>query len=205
MGHHFRTLQADLRRYYPTCEGGSKPSLRNRLRIWVTSLGLHCVVCYRFGQFAEELHGRNRLVGLLPRWIHFFLSYFVQMVYHIRLDEATIGPGLYIGHVGTIHLGRTVIGRNFTLSHNVTVGIGHTPGKEGLPSIGDDVWVGTGSILFGAIRIGNRVTVASGTVLSQSVPDGCLVGGNPGRVLMRDYDNSHLIGQRRQIDEAVSQ
>jgi len=38
------------------------------------------------------------------------------------------------------------------------------------------------------------VTIAGGCFLSRSVPDGCLVGGNPGRVVLRRYDNSYLFG-----------
>jgi len=44
----------------------------------------------------------------------------------------------------------------------------------------------------GAISIGNNVTIMPGTFLSRTVPDGCLVGGNPGRVLAQNYDNLKL-------------
>jgi serine O-acetyltransferase len=170
------------------------PSLGQKLRIWTMNFGLHCVACYRFGKFAERLWAKNRLLGLIPRCLHLPLSYFAQLIHHVNIDAATIGPGLYIGHVGTIYIGPTVIGANFSLTHNVTIGIGHAESGEGIPTIGDDCWVGTGSTLAGNITIGNRVTIANGTVLSRSVPDGCLVGGNPGRVILRDYDNSKLVG-----------
>jgi serine O-acetyltransferase len=194
MNMHPGAFRADLARYYRTEPGCLGPTLSAKLRIWITNFGLHCVACYRFGQYANQLYTRNRFLGLLPRCIHFLLGYVAQMVHHVCIDAASIGPGLYIGHVGTIYVGPCVIGSNFSLTHNVTVGIGHSRGMEGIPTIGDDVWIGTGSILSGAITIGNRVTIASGTVLSRSVPDGCLVGGNPGRVIMRDYDNRRLIG-----------
>ncbi len=34
------------------------------------------------------------------------------------------------------------------------------------------------------------------TVLSKSVPDNCVVKGNPGRVVLRNFDNSDLINSR---------
>lgn len=61
------------------------------------------------------------------------------------------------------------------------------------PTIGDNVWVGTGSIITGGIKIGNGVTISAGSFLSRDVPDNCLVAGNPARVIMRDYDNSRLV------------
>jgi len=55
------------------------------------------------------------------------------------------------------------------------------------------VWIGPGSTITGDITIGNDVTISAGTVLSKSVPDGCLVAGNPGRVIQRDYDNRPMM------------
>jgi serine O-acetyltransferase len=196
-------FKADIEKYYSIRPGFAGLTLGGRIGLWTTNFGLHCVVCYRFGKYAAHLYARNKLLGIIPVCAHRLLSYFVHMVHHVDIDAATIGPGLYIGHVGTIYIGRTVIGRNFSLSHNVTIGIGHSEAGEGIPTIGDDVWVGTGSIISGAITIGNRVTVANGCILSRSVPDGCLVAGNPGRVVLRDYDNSKLLGWKIDDDAAV--
>lgn len=193
MGKQPGAFKADLERYYRIFPG-SNPPLSKKIRMWLTNLGLHCVICYRFGKLAERVYRRNRILGLAPRCIHFLLNFVVRAVHHVDIDAATIGPGLYIGHVGTIYVGPTTIGRNFSLTHNVTIGIGHSEGGEGIPTLGDDVWIGTGSTISGAITIGDRVTIVNGTVLSRSIPDGCLAGGNPGRVIMRDYDNQKLLG-----------
>jgi serine O-acetyltransferase len=125
------------------------------------------------------------------------LCFLVKLVHHVDIFAADIGPGLYIGHVGTIYVGRTRVGPNFSLTHNVTVGVGVSGGPGGLPRIGRDVWIGAGSILYGHIEIGDGVTVNGGTVLSRSVPSHCLVGGNPGRIVLRNYDNSGLFGTPR--------
>lgn len=188
-----RAFKADRSKYYYIGFGCTKPPLTKRVRIWLFNYGLHCVACYRFGQFSNSLYRRNKILGLIPALLHLVVSSFVHMVYHVDIDAATIGPGLYIGHIGTIHIGPTVIGRNFSLSHNVTIGVGHSEATSGIPTVGDDVWVGTGSIISGAITIGNRVAIANGCILSRSVPDGCLVSGNPGRVILNEYDNRKLL------------
>jgi len=187
-------LRADLDKYYRIHPGFARPPLRRRIRLWIFNFGLHCVACYRLGKYADRLHSKSKILGFIPRCVHLVLSYFVRMVHHVDIDAATIGPGFNIGHVGTIYVGPAVIGRNFSLGHNVTIGMGHSEAGEGIPTIGDDVWVGIGAIISGAITIGNRVTIANGCILSRSVPDGCLVAGNPGRVVLADYDNSKLLG-----------
>lgn len=49
--------------------------------------------------------------------------------------------------------------------------------------IGDDVFIGTNSIVMPGVKIGNRVIVAAGSVVTKSVPDNCIVGGNPARII----------------------
>jgi serine O-acetyltransferase len=188
-------FRADLEKYYVIGYGTKNPTLRQRIHLWIYNFGLHCVAVYRFGRYSERLRGRIMWLALPVIIIHRLLDLFIRFVHHVNIDDARLGGGFYIGHVGTIYIGPTSIGSNCSLSHNVTIGIGHSEGKEGLPVIGDNVWIGTGSIISGAITVGNGVTIINGSILSRSVPDGCLVGGNPARVIMQNYDNTHLMGQ----------
>lgn len=189
----FRT---DLEKFYRIQFGSSRGSASRKIRLWILNFGLHCVAVYRFGKFGERISRRSRLLGLPIIVIHAFLNYWMQMFHHVKIDDATVGPGFFIGHVGTIYIGPVVIGENFSVTHNVTIGVGHSEGKTGIPSIGDNVWIGTGSVVSGLITVGNGVTIANGTMLTRSVADGCLVAGNPGRVVMNNFDNSELLTKR---------
>jgi serine O-acetyltransferase len=115
------------------------------------------------------------------------------VIHHVELNVADIGPGLYIGHASSLFVGADSIGDNFSVTHNVTIGQGHSHGGEGKPSIGNNVWVGTGAVVAGAIHVGDNVTISPGTFLSRTIPDACLVGGNPGRVLANNYNNDKLL------------
>jgi serine O-acetyltransferase len=194
MGGEFR---ADLEKYYRIDLRSARPGLRRRAKLWLTHFGLHCVAVYRMGRAARALVRRGNPAGLPLYAAYEVLCYLVKMVHHVDIFSADIGPGLYIGHVGTIYVGRTRVGPNLSITHNVTVGVGVSGGPGGLPRIGRDVWIGAGSILYGQIEIGDGVTVNGGTVLSRSVPAHCLVGGNPGRIVLRNYDNSGLFGTPR--------
>ena len=55
--------------------------------------------------------------------------------------------------------------------------------KIGKVEIGDNVFVGKGSIILPNVRIGNNVIVGAGTVIAKDVPDNVVVAGNPWRVL----------------------
>jgi serine O-acetyltransferase len=186
-------FQADLEKYYRIEFAGEEANLRRRLKLWITHFGLHCVAVYRLGRWA-----RGRLKGnplaLAAFVVYEFLCFLVKLIHHVDVFAATIGPGFYIGHAGTIYIGKTRVGANFSVAHNVTVGLGAARSHGGVPVLGDDVWVGPGSILYGDIAIGNGVAVNGGTVLSRSLPDRCMAGGNPGRVILLNYNNAALFG-----------
>ncbi|MBS2028195.1 MAG: serine acetyltransferase [Deltaproteobacteria bacterium] len=194
-------FRADLAKFYSIELGSPTPPLRQRAWLWTRHFGLHCVAAYRLHRYARrQLREHPVLVRPLLTLAQ-ALSYGMRLVHHVELN-AEVGPGFYIGHASNIFVGPTRIGRNFSITHNVTIGVGHQRLAPGIPVIGDDVWVGTGSVLSGAIRVGNSVTVSNGTMLSRTVPDGCLVGGNPGRVVQPSYDNNPLFSHRGAQAEA---
>ena len=49
--------------------------------------------------------------------------------------------------------------------------------------IGNDVWIGTGAILFDGVTIGNGAIVAAGSVVNKDVPSYAIVGGVPAKVI----------------------
>ncbi len=188
-------FRADRRKYYRICFQTEAPSLRQRARLWLTHQGFQCVAAYRFDRAARRIARGHPLLGAVVVPVAAALGHATEFFHHVRI-YADIGPGFYIGHASTIYIGPTSIGRNFSATHNVTIGYGQTDGARGTPVIGDDVWVGTGSVLSGAIRISDGVTIANGTMLSRSVPPRALVVGNPGRVVTQPYDNATLLGAR---------
>lgn len=185
-------FKADLLRYYMIEFNTPKLSLGQKICLWLVYNGFHCVAIYRFGQFTKRIITKNKLLALPFIILNKILTFFMSTIYHVHI-YADIGPGFYIGHVGTIYIGPCKIGENFTITHNITIGVGHARGSDGIPQIGRNVWIGTGSVVSGAITVGDNVTISNGTMLSRSVPDGCLVGGNPGRVILQNYDNRELL------------
>lgn len=49
--------------------------------------------------------------------------------------------------------------------------------------IGNYSYVGEGAFIMPGVTIGNDVIIGAGSVVTKSVPDGCIVAGNPGRIV----------------------
>jgi serine O-acetyltransferase len=97
---------------------------------------------------------------------------------------AEIGPGFYVGHFGGIVVSpRARIGRNCNISQSVTIGQANRGKRQGVPTIGDNVYIGAGAVIIGNIRIGNDVAVGANCVVLDDVPDNGVVVGVPGRVV----------------------
>ena len=101
--------------------------------------------------------------------------------------SANIGEGLYIGHRGTLIIDRrATIGKNFNITHGVTVGQASRGKYKGHPTIGDNVWVGTGAVIIGKITIGSNVLIAPNSFVNRDVPSNSFVIGNPSRIVSNE-------------------
>jgi serine O-acetyltransferase len=101
--------------------------------------------------------------------------------------QASIGPGLVLYHPTGVVVGPDCrIGARARIMQGATVGsdaviVGDTAG--GSPVIGDDVFVGPGAAIFGAVEIGHRVQIGANSVVTSSFDDDVVVAGAPARVI----------------------
>lgn len=88
------------------------------------------------------------------------------------------------GHGYLIEIGNRVTITNATiLSHDASTKkfLGYS--KVGKVKIGDDVFIGYGSIVLPGVRIGNNVIIGAGAVVRTDIPDNSVVVGNPAQVV----------------------
>ena len=98
-----------------------------------------------------------------------------------------IGSGLYIGHFGGIVInGESVIGKNLNISHGVTLGQANRGSNKGYPVLGDNIYIGPGAKIIGAVKIGNNVAIGANCVVTKDIPDNSVVVGIPGKVISQD-------------------
>jgi serine O-acetyltransferase len=115
----------------------------------------------------------------------FFANKFCEVFMEMSISpRATIGEGLYIGHIGGVHISPfAIIGKNCDIAHRVTIGASGM-GRQGAPVIGDNVYIGTGATLVGGLKIGDGARIAANTLVIDDVPAGATVMGVPGRILL---------------------
>ena len=168
----FRTLyKSDLHRYY----GGGRFFFD-----YLTVPGFKYTFLLRWYQYVSQYK------LLLP--LKFFCLLHMKHVEHkygIQISRhARIGKGFYIGHYGTIVVSsNAVIGDNVNISHGVTIGASNRGEKKGVPTIGNNVYIGPGAKIIGNIKIGNNVAIGANAVVTKDVPDDACVGGVPARVI----------------------
>jgi maltose O-acetyltransferase len=81
-------------------------------------------------------------------------------------DRALLGPGVHL----------------YTATHPLEA----AERKQGLEyarpiAIGDDAWLGGGSIVLPGVSVGEAAVVGAGSVVTRDVPPGVTVAGNPAR------------------------
>lgn len=98
---------------------------------------------------------------------------------------AKIGKGLFIDRGTGVVIGQTaIIGDNVTMFHGVTLGgTGNEKTKKRHPTIGNNVFIGSGAKVLGNINIGNNVKIGANAVVLNDVEEGRTIVGIPGYVV----------------------
>lgn len=87
-------------------------------------------------------------------------------------SHTIIGGGFVIPHTwGVVINSNTVIGENCTILSGVVIGKNET----GVPTIGNNVFIGAGALLIGNIKIGNNAVIGAGAIVTHDVPDDATV------------------------------
>jgi len=171
----FRQIRLDWRACFER-----DPAARNALEVLLAYPGFHAIFWHRV-----LIHPLQRWhVPVIPR----LLSHVSRFLTGIEIHPAAeIGGGFFIDHGMGVVIGETTeIGRNCTLYQGVTLGGTSLHRGKRHPTLEDDVVVGAGAAVIGAIVIGQGSKIAAGAVAVKSVPPNCTVVGVPGRCIYQD-------------------
>ncbi len=176
----FKEIKEDIKTIFER-----DPAARSVVEILLTYSGFHATLLHRVAHF---LWRKN--VPVIPRLISHFSRFITGIEIH---PGATIGSAFFIDHGMGVVIGETAeIGNNVTLYQGVTLGgTGREPGKRH-PTLGDNVIVGAGAKVLGAIVIGNHVRIGANSVVLKSVPDHATVVGIPGKIIRRQKEEGVL-------------
>ena len=120
--------------------------------------------------------------------------YFARIFTGIEIHPgAKIGSNFFMDHGIGIVIGETTeIGENVTIYQGVTLG-GIMPSiksdsqrnQKRHPTIGNNVIIGSGAQILGAIKVGDNARIGANSVVSRDVPPDITVAGVPAREFTR--------------------
>ena len=153
------------------------PAASNILYVILLYQGFHILIFHRVAHFLykSKLKFLARLTSQIGR-----------LLTGIEIHPgARVGRKLFIDHGSGIVIGETAtIGNNCTIYHGVTLG---GTGKDKIkrhPDIGNNVMIGCGAKILGAIKIGDNVKIGANAVVLENVEEGKTVVGIPGKVVL---------------------
>ena len=152
------------------------PAAKGFLEIILCYPGFQALVLHRI---SHKLW--NYKLPLLPR----ILSQITRNITGIEIHPgAKIGKGVFIDHGMGVVIGETSeIGNRCLLYQGVTLGgTGKDSGKRH-PTLQENVVVGAGAKVLGAIQIGSNTRIGAGSVVVKNVERNSTVVGIPGRVV----------------------
>lgn len=102
---------------------------------------------------------------------------------------ARIGKNLFIDHgLGVIIGEDSIIGDNVIIYQGVTIGsTGNKTFGKRHPTIGNNVFIGSGAKILGNIIIGDNVKIGANAVVLKNIPNNTTAVGIPSKYIQKNY------------------
>ena len=167
----FATIKEDIKAVF-----ARDPAARSSLEIILCYPGLHALWFHRVSHFLWR-----RRLRLLARCISHISRFLTGIEIH---PGAKIGRRFFIDHGAGVVIGETAEVGDDVLMYQGAGLVGTSLKKEKRhPTIGNNVVIGTGAVVLGAITIGDEARIGAGSVVIKPVPPGATVVGIPGRIV----------------------
>jgi putative colanic acid biosynthesis acetyltransferase WcaB len=129
----------------------------------------------------------NKLTKITFYPVIFIYKILVEWIFGIEINlNAKIGKNFRLFHgQGLVINGSAIIGENCLVRNNITIGskILDDGRITKAATIGNNVEIGSNSVLIGDIKIGNNVVIGAGSVVVKDIPTNAVVAGNPARII----------------------
>jgi serine O-acetyltransferase len=154
------------------------PAARSVTEIILCYQGLHALWAHRIAHWMWTHH-----LKLPARMLAYTSRCYTGIEIH---PGARIGRRFFIDHGSGIVIGETAeIGDDVLMYQGSSLaGTSLKKGKRH-PTIGNNVVIGAGAVVLGAITVGDGARIGAGSVVIHPVPPGVTVVGIPGRVVTK--------------------
>ena len=104
-----------------------------------------------------------------------------------EVKNSYLGPDVKMGHFS--YVGDATIGARTNIgAGSITCNYGMDRNKH-RTEIGEDVFIGSDTMLVAPLRIGSKARTGAGSVVTKDLPDGSLAAGVPARIISREVDD----------------
>ena len=166
-------IDSDLYRYY------GQLGLLTFFKAYIKEAGFKYTFWMRLAEYLHQNPLTRFTLYIFAKHWHYRLSYKFGISIPIGTD---IGPGLYIGHFGTIVInGKVKMGNNCNISQGVTIGQSNRGKKQGVPILGDAVYLGPGCKVIGKIVVESNVIIGANAVVIDNISTNSVCVGIPAR------------------------
>lgn len=164
------------------------PAARNSLEVLICYPGIWALIWHKPAHFLYK-HNLKLLARIISQATRFFTGIEIH-------PGAKIGRRCFIDHGMAVVIGETTeIGDDVTLYQGVTLGgTGKDSGKRH-PTIGNRVIVSSGAKVLGPFKVGDDVKIGSGSIVLNEIPPGCTVVGIPGKIVKRYGESTEDLNQ----------
>lgn len=125
-------------------------------------------------------------------WLAWLLKSLNGILFTVSIDSKTqIGGGLFLMHANFICIGEGVkIGENCIIAHQnsiaaspfiVEINAQNSGLLQNAPCLGDNIIIGGGATISGAITLGNHTQISMNASVEDSFPDGAVLFGVPAK------------------------
>ena len=159
------------------------PAARSNLEVLLCYPGVHAVLWHRFSHFLwrHGFHLLGRFSSHISRWL-------TGIEIH---PAAKLGRRLVIDHGMGVVIGETAeVGDDCYFYHQVTLGTARSVGGKRHPTVGNNVIIGAGAKVLGAITVGDNARIGSNAVVLEPVPADTTMVGIPARPVDRKLPRS---------------
>lgn len=98
-------------------------------------------------------------------------------------NKITLGDNCGIGPNVQIYAVTHPVDPVERLNKNIEVPLGAWRAMTAPVTLGNNVWIGGGSVILPGVTIGDNTTIGAGSVVTKSIPANCLAVGNPCKVV----------------------
>jgi len=189
----FKTIRNDI-----TSVLERDPAARNVLEVLLCYSGLHAIWAHRLSHKLWKSGFK-----LIARWV----SQTARGITGIEIHPgATLGKNFFIDHGMGVVIGETAeVGDNVTLYHGVTLGGTSSQKVKRHPTLKNNVVVGAGAKILGAITIGEGCRIGANAVVVKSAPPNSVIIGVPGQVLVRNHEQSSIDLEHNLMPDAIGE